>query len=296
MFEYVHDHNRFLKGLISQIKEEGLNDTLLHALCVELRFAHLSSVNFRGSPLYLKRDGKVYLILFADFDEMMSYFPNWTNSNMSFDWYLEILKSPAYYYYIEDGNNDIHHFTQLTSSDGILFISDDEEFIIEGELLGHFNEYFKINVYDVDDLKAKYDTISNTRLERLLNQNPPDWDEIIPEIGKSTMLFLFDLNEENEFEEIDLVFDFLRFDLFGFNHEITLHTRSDLGDYHYAAIVSFKNAADHTVKFGLSGLTFKTPAGDVFMTRATIIDKYELIEQCCDDERLKQSHECLFKL
>ena len=32
------------------------------------------------------------------------------------------------------------------------------------------------------------------------------------------------------------------------------------------------------------------------MSRALLVDKYELIEAHCDDERLRTSHESIFKL
>ena len=58
----------------------------------------------------------------------------------------------------------------------------------------------------------------------------------------------------------------------------------------------FKDAVDHVLKFGLMGLSISTSGGEAYMSRALLVDKYELIEAHCDDERLRTSHESIFKL
>ena len=95
-FHYVHDHSRHLKAVLSEIKENGLEENLIHSLLIELKFALVNSINHDGSPLYLTRDGRFYLMLYTIHDEAMNRFPDWSHSHYSFKWYLEIIHAPVY--------------------------------------------------------------------------------------------------------------------------------------------------------------------------------------------------------
>jgi hypothetical protein len=291
----MHDYNRYLRGVISQIMEEGLDDELLHMLCVELRFASVNSVNHKGSPMYVKRGEKKYMMLFLSFDDMMNHFPDWSHSHFSFDWFLEYLNCPVYFC-IDEKSNAISPCGDFELPDGILFRMGEDEFILEGELLDRLKEYFEIDLYTVAEMRDIFDNLDNSLLDEMLGRWPQDWDEIITEIGKSTMLFMIDVSERSDYEEIDMIFDFLRFDTFGFNREISLSTTRNDPESQYAVIINFKKAVDHVLKFGLAGLAIRTPAGEAFMSRNLLIEKYELIEKYCDDEKLKKSHEFIFKL
>ena len=168
--------------------------------------------------------------------------------------------------------------------------------MIEAELLEKIMEFFKINRFTALELKEIFDNVDNKRLEELLSMNPKDWDEIIPEIGKSTMLYSIDVTETEEFDVFDEVFNLFRLSPYGYGKEITLSTAKDYERGQYAAVVNFKDAVDHVLKFGLMGLTINTSEGEAYMSRALLVDKYELIEAHCDDERLRTSHESIFKL
>ena len=78
---YVHDHSRHLKAVLSEIRENGPRDDLIHSLLIELKFALVNSINHDGSPLYLKRDDKFYLMLYTIHDEAMNRFPDWPHSH-----------------------------------------------------------------------------------------------------------------------------------------------------------------------------------------------------------------------
>lgn len=288
---YVPDHNRYLKAVCSEIRNNGITDELVHSLYIELKFAQLLSSNYRGVPLSVKRDGKVYLILYNDLDDMYDDFPSWSNSNLPFSWYIEILKSP-YFFYLEEGSSDIHRSDGLESFDGIMLDMNHDEFIIEGELLERLNEQFGVDVYSADEIGDMYENLNNERLEGLLNRYPLDWDEIIREIGNSTILFMVGPEECGNLGRFDYFFDHP----FGFNREFSLSTFRDCEGHLYALVVNFKTAVDHVLNFGLTGIGIATPDGEVYMSRQLLVDKYEMIEKYCNDERLKHAHECIFKV
>lgn len=296
MFDtYVPDHNRYLKGIISQIREEGLSDELIHSLFVELKFASMLSANYRGAPIYLKRNGRFYMLLFSELDDLMDHFPHWSHSHFPVKWFVEISRYPLYFY-VEEGSPDIHHGEDFIVSQGVLLcFGEDDEFIIEGDLLKGLEEYLKIDLCSTEELTDLFENSDNTRLEDLLSQNPKDWDEIIPEIGRSTIFCLFNLKKDINDEERELIYNCFMSDPFGFNREISVSTASSIGNQ-YAVIINFKKAVDHVLKFGLTGLKVYTAYGSEYMSRDLLIEKYELIEKHCDDVRLNQSHECLFKV
>jgi hypothetical protein len=291
----MYDHNRHLIGVISQIKEEGASDELVHMLCVELKFAIVNSVNCSGCPMYIKRNAKNYLMLYTTHDDLMNHFPDWSHSHYKFRWFLENLNCPVYFT-IDEKSNKISPCEDFETADGIVFRTGEDEFIVEDKLLDKINDYFKVDIYTLNEMKSMFESIDNERLEDLLSQSPQDWDEIIKEMQKSTMLFMLDVSDRSDYEEVDLIFDFLRFDTFGHGKEISLSTTKDLQGYQYAVIVNIKKAFDHILNFGLEGLTIHTSKEDAYMSRNLIIEKYELIEKCCDDKRLKHSHECIFKI
>ena len=292
---YVHDHSRHLKAVLSEIKENGPEENLIHSLLIELKFALVNSINHDGSPLYLKRDDKFYLMLYTIHDEAMNRFPDWPHSHYSFKWYLEIIHAPVYFY-LEDDGQSIRPCEDLKLADGIIFDPEDIGLVIKAELLEKIMEFFKINRFTALELKEIFDNVDNRRLETLLSRNPKDWDEIIPEIGKSTMLYSIDVSETEEFDVFDEVFNLFRLSPYGYGKEITLSTAKDHEGGQYAAVVNFKDAVDHVLKFGLMGLSISTSGGEAYMSRALLVDKYELIEAHCDDERLRTSHESIFKL
>jgi hypothetical protein len=116
------------------------------------------------------------------------------------------------------------------------------------------------------------------------------------EFGKSTVLFSINLRKMEEYEEYLTLFDVLKFDGLGFNNEISISTTKDIPESQYAVIVNFKKAVDHVLNFGLKGLTITTSYGEEYMPRDLLIDKYEMIEKHCDDEKLGVSQDCVFKL
>ena len=293
--DFVHDHNRYLKGIMAQIMKEGMRKDLIHALCVELKFSLVDSVNYHGKPTYITRDGKKYLRLYTSYDEMQDYFPYWGNCHYSFVSFLEALRTPAFF---ETNSTDynVEFLGEYESGDGMIFDPEGMGFVIEGELLDRLNEFFKINLYTVAELKEMFDNIDNSRLEDLFKQNLKDWDEIIMEFGKSTVLFSINLRKMEEYEEYLTLFDVLKFDGLGFNNEISISTTKDIPESQYAVIVNFKKAVDHVLNFGLKGLTVTTSYGEEYMSRDLLIDKYEMIEKHCDDEKLGVSQDCVFKL
>lgn len=296
MFDtFVPDHNRYLKGVISQIRQEGPQLDLLHSLLVELKFTSMLSANYRSAPIYLKREGKYYLILYSELDNLMDDFPHWSHAHYPFKWFAEILKYPVQFF-VEDGSSDIRPAGDFEIADGIMLrFSEDDEFTIEGKLLEDINEFLKIDICSTDELIDLFENYDNSRAEELLRENPKDWDEIIPEIGNSVMFCLFDLRKDMNGEEYELIHNCFMRDPFGFNTEISVSTASSIGNQ-YAMVINFKKAVDHVLSFGLNGLKVYTSYGSEYMSRNLLIEKYGLIERNCDDKRLKLSHECLFKL
>ena len=286
-----YDRNGYLRGIIDQIKDEGLSDELFKMLAVELKFALLDNPSFGGASVHVERNGKYYLLLFTSHDESLTHFPDGFGCHFSFDKFLEMLSFPVYCYIGED--HKIHSTEYFRVADGIMFAIGDEEFIVEGNLLSRLKSYFKTNVYSAYRLKAMFDNMDNSVLDDMLRDNPLDWDEIIRQIGDSTMLFEIDVDSREEYEDVDRMFNFIRLDPFGIDEEVTLKTtRKGIG---HAVIVNFKKVVDHVFKFGLPELTISTPHGDVVMSRNLLIDKYELIEEYCNDKKLKLSYECVFE-
>lgn len=287
----TYDRNGYLRGVIDQIKDEGLNDELFKMLCVELKFALLDNPYYGGASVHVKRDGKYYLLLFTSHDESTTHFPDGFGCHFSFDKFLEMLSFPVYCYIGED--HRIHSTEGIMVADGILFLVGDDEFIVEGRLLSRLKSHFRTNVYSAHRLKAMFDNMDNSVLDDMLRDDPLDWDEIIRQIGESTMLFEIDVENRQDYEEVDRMFNFIRLNPFGIDEEVSLKTAKDgIG---YAVIVNFKNVVDHVFKFGLPELTISTPHGDAVMSRNLLIDKYELIEEYCNDEKLKLSYECVFE-
>ena len=296
MFDvFVPDHNRYLKGVISQIRQEGPSEDLVHSLYVELKFTSMLSANYRGAPIFLKRNGKYYMLLYSELDDLMGQFPHWSHAYYKLEWFLGLLKYPMFYF-VEDGSTDILPAEDFTIADGIILrFSDDDEFTLEGELLRGFYEFMDIGIYSTEELVDLFENCDNTRLESLLRENPKDWDEIIKEIGNSVMFCLLDVRDDVDDEESEMFFNCFSENPFGYNREISVSTAKSIGNQ-YALIISFKKAVDHVLKFGLTGLKVHTSYGSEYMSRDLLVEKYELIEEFCDDERLRQSHECLFKL
>jgi hypothetical protein len=296
MFDvFVPDHNRYLKGTISQIRQEGMREDLVHSLYVELKFTSMLSPNYRGAPICLKRDGKHYMLLYSELDDLTGHFPHWSHAYYPLKWYLGLLKYPIFYF-IEDGSSDIRPAGDFTLADGIILrFSEDDEFTLEGELLRGLYEFLRIDLCSAEELRDLFENHDNSRLENLLSQNPKDWDEIIREIGNSVIFALMDVRADLEDEEFEMFFNCFSKDPFGFNKEISVSTAKSIGNQ-YAIIVSFKKAVDHVLNFGLTGLKVYTSYGSEYMSRDLLVEKYELIERHCTDERLAQAHECLFKL
>ena len=291
----MYDHNRHLMSIIKMIGEGEMDDDLIHSLSIELKFATVNSVNYRGAPVHIKRNGRYYLMLYVTHDDLMDHFPDWPHSHLDFEWFLEYTHCPAYYF-IEDESIRIRPCSRFQTCGGIIFLMDDEEYIIEGELLDYLNEFFKIDLYSVQQLKEKFDSMDYERLEELLCNFPRDWDEIIRQMGKSTLLFTTEIPDGRKHEEFDMIFDFFRFGPFGFNTDIAVSTTADIPGHEYAVIVNFKDMVDHALNFGLSEITVSTPKGEVRMSRQLLIEKYEMIEKYCDDSKIKQSHECIFRI
>lgn len=44
----MYDHNRHLMSIIKMIGEGEMDDDLIHSLSIELKFATVNSVNYRG--------------------------------------------------------------------------------------------------------------------------------------------------------------------------------------------------------------------------------------------------------
>lgn len=292
---FVPDHNRYLKGVISQIRSEGPREDLVHALYVELKFAHMLSANYRGAPICLKRDGKFYMLLYDDLDYLISQFPDWSNAHYPVEWFLGLAKYPIFYF-IEDGSSDIIPANDFTLVEGmVLRFSEEDEFALEGELFKGLYDFMGIDIYSTEELVDLFENCDNSRLEDLLSENPKDWDEIIRQIGKSVMFCLMDVRKDVEHEESEMFFNCFMDDPFGFNKEISVSTAKSIGNQ-YALIIDFKKAVEHVLKFGLTGLKVHTSYGSEYMSRDLLVEKYELIDEHCGDERLKMSHECLFKV
>ena len=292
---YVPDHTRYLKGVISQIRQEGLRDDLVHALYVELKFASMLSANYRGAPICLKRNGKYYMLLYDDLDDLIGHFPHWSNAHYPLKWFLGLCKYPIFYF-VEDGSFDVRPADDFTIVEGIVFrFSEDDDFTLDGELFREIFDFMAIDIYSAEELKDLFENHDNSKLENLLMENPKNWDEIIMQIGKSVMFCLLDVSKDVEYEESEIFFSCFLEDPFGFNKEISVSTANSIGNQ-YAIIIDFKKAVEHVLKFGLTGLTVFTSYGREYMSRDLLIEKYELIDEHCGDERLKQSHEYLFKL
>ena len=292
---YVPDHTRYLKGVISQIRKEGAREDLIHALYVELKFASMLSANYRGAPICLKRNGKYYMLLYDDLDDLIGHFPHWSNAHYNLGWFLGLLKYPIFYF-VEDGSFDIIPADDFTVAEGIVFrFSEEDEFTLEGELLEGLYDFMGIDIYSTEELADLFENCDNSRLEDLLREDPKDWDEIIMQIGKSVMFCLLNVRKDVEHEESEIFFNCFLENPFGFNKEISVSTAKSIGNQ-YAIIIDFKKAVEHILKFGLTGLKVYTSYGSEYMSRDLLIEKYELIDKYCGDSRLKQSHECLFKL
>ena len=290
---YVDDHNRFIKGIFSQIREEGLNEDLIHSLCIELKFAHMNNIDYRGAPVYLERDGKMYLILYTSFDEFQRHFPDWAHSHMSFDWYLKVLNSPVYFHM--EGEK-MKPCDELKAGDGIIFDMEGDAFILEGELLNRIWKFFAMNIYSPEELTEIFNSYDNGLLEDLLKKSPHDWDEIIREIGNSIIFYLMGLTDSDAELDFTSLFNIFADNPFGYGkNELIVSTANDLGNQ-FAVIVNFKNAVDYVLSFGIAGLTVKTSTGEVFMSRELLVEKYEMIEMYCDDEKLNAAYQWLFEL
>ena len=286
-----YDRNGYLRGVIDQIKDEGLSDELFHMLCIELKFAHLDNPYFGGASVHVERDGRYYLLLFTSHDESTNYFPDGFGCHWTFDRFLEMIASPVHCYIGKD--HRIHSTEDFTVADGILFMMGDEEFIVEGDLLARLKRYFKTDIYSVHELKSMFDNVDNSALEDMLRREPKDWDEIIRQIGSSTMLLAIDEDNMVEYEEEDWVFNSIKLNWFRIDREVTLKTSKEGIDH--AVIVNFKNVVDHVFNFALPEIIISTPHGDAVMSRNLLIDKYELIEEYCNDKKLKQSYKCVFE-
>ena len=292
---FVPDHNRYLKGVISQIRQDGPSDDLIHSLYVELKFACMLSANYRGAPICLKRNNKHYLLLYSELDDLIGHFPHWSHAHYQVRWYLELAKYPIFYY-IEDGSSDILPAEDFTLPEGIIFrFSETDEFTLEGEMFKNIYDFLKIDLCSAEELKDLFEGCDNSKVEMLLKESPKDWDEIIKEIGSSVMFYLMDVRGDIDEDEYDTFFNCFSENPFGYNREISVSTAKSIGNQ-YALVISFKKAVDHVLKFGLRGLKVFTSYGSEYMSRDLLIEKYELIEEYCDDERLRQAHECLFKV
>lgn len=294
MFDiYVNDHNRYLKGIFAQIRNGELNEDLIRSLCIELNFAHVTSIKNRGAPLFLEKNNRKYMILYSSFNEFQKHFPDFEHSNTSFKWYLEALNAPVYFY--NDSTGSIKETHDLESADGMIFDMEGEEFILEGELLEAVNDFFKIDLYSIDELEDIFENTDNSKLEKLFQKDPRDWDEVIREIGNSSLWVLLSLSKESTYVSYSGLFNIFQDNPFSYSDTVTLFTQNSIGNQ-YALTVSFKTAVDYVLSFGISGITIKTSDDDeVFLSRQLLVDKYDLIESYYD-ERLKRAYQCLFDL
>lgn len=292
------NHNRYLKGLFAQIREEGLTEELFHDLSVELKHASFINPTFNDSPLCIERDGKHYILLFSTLKEFRDDFPDFSShTHLSFDTYLEFMTGQVDGY-VKSKSESINTATQTIFPDGFMIDPSTDGFIIEGEEINRLFESFNIDMYSFYEVRQMVENMDNAKLNDLLSQNPLDWDEIITQMGSATLLSMRVCSRIDGHHDTARFLDSFDMNPLRFNKHQAIYTTKDftLAPMAYAVVVSLMEIVEFTLEFGLSGISVFTPNGKVFMSRQLLVEKYELIERCCNDEKLKKAYNFLFSL